>query len=76
MRNLGFPELLVLLGLICLIILLFWKIFKKAGFPGILGLVMIVPILNLIVTFWFAYTEWPVLRELNALRQGRTTAVN
>jgi hypothetical protein len=44
----------------------FWKIFSKAGYPGVLSLAMLVPILNIA---FFLGLEWPVLKELNALRQ-------
>jgi hypothetical protein len=67
MRSIGFPELLVICAFL-FVILPFWKIFQKAGFPGIMSLTLFVPLLNIIVIFWFAYTEWPVLRELNTFR--------
>lgn len=44
----------------------FWKICTKAGFPGPLALLMLVPIANLILPFYIAFADWPVLRQ----RQG------
>ena len=41
----------------------FWKICTKAGFAGPLSLLMLVPIANIILPFYIAFAEWPVLRQ-------------
>jgi len=41
----------------------FWKICTKAGFPGALSLLMLVPLGNLILPFYLAFAEWPALRQ-------------
>jgi hypothetical protein len=46
-----------------LIVLPFWKICTKAGFPGALSLLMIVPIANIVLPFYIAFAEWPTLRN-------------
>jgi hypothetical protein len=38
----------------------FWKIFSKAGFAGALSLLMIVPLVNLIVLYIVAFSEWKI----------------
>ncbi len=43
-------------------IVAFWKICSKAGFPGALGFLMIVPIANIILPLYLAFAEWPALR--------------
>ncbi len=48
-----------------LIILPFWFIFSKAGFPRWLSLLMVVPIVNLIMLYVFAFSDWPSLRKKN-----------
>ena len=45
-------------------ILPYWKIFQKAGFPGALALTQIVPLLGLLVLFYVAFAEWPIHRQL------------
>ena len=40
----------------------FWRICSKAGFPGVLGLLMFVPIANVLLPLYLAFAEWPVLR--------------
>ena len=48
-----------------LIILPFWFIFSKAGFPRWLSLLMVVPIVNLIMVYVFAFSDWPSLQKKN-----------
>jgi len=50
-------------------ILIFCKIFSKAGYSWALGLLMLVPIANIIMLFVLAFAEWPVQRELRSYRQ-------
>jgi hypothetical protein len=62
-RSIGLPELLV----IAVMIVLFWpwaQIFSKAGYSRWLCLTVYVPLLNIIVLFWFAFADWPVLKRL------------
>ena len=41
------------------------KIFSKAGYSPLLGILMIVPAVGLITFFWFAFSNWPVRRRLD-----------
>jgi hypothetical protein len=41
----------------------FWKICTKAGFPGALSLLMLVPVANIILPFYIAFADWPALRQ-------------
>jgi hypothetical protein len=45
------------------------RIFSKAGYSWALGLLMIVPIANLIMPFILAFGDWPIQRELRQLRR-------
>ena len=45
-----------------------WRITQKAGFPGWYSLGLIVPFLNLILILLFAFSEWPIEREVKLLR--------
>jgi len=49
----------------------YWKICTKAGFPGPLALLMLVPIANIILPFYLAFAEWPSLRQ-----SGRGSSVS
>jgi hypothetical protein len=46
-----------------LTVLTFWKICSKAGFPGALSLLMLVPVANVILLFYIAFAEWPALPD-------------
>jgi hypothetical protein len=62
----GLEILIVLLS--CPIIfvipaLAFWKICSKAGFPGPLGLLMLVPVANIVLLLYLAFADWPALNS-------------
>jgi hypothetical protein len=70
----GITEMLVIFLFIIPFIILgalitvipFWKICAKAGFPGALSLLMLVPIANVILPFYIAFADWPALRQRQA----------
>ena len=46
--------------------LIWWpwaKIFAKAGYSCWLGVMMLIPLVNIVMLFWFAVSEWPALRR-------------
>lgn len=61
----------VLVALIVVVIkvVIFCKIFSKAGYSWTLGLLMLVPIANIIMPFFLAFADWPVQKEVRQLRQ-------
>lgn len=61
----------ILMGLIVVIIkvLIFCKIFSKAGYCWALGLLMLVPIANIIMPFILGFGDWPIQKELRLLKQ-------
>ena len=63
MPALGPAELIVLLLLTVLLVWPMWRICTKAGFPGPLGLMSVIPVLNLVLLFFLAFAEWPSLRH-------------
>ena len=50
-------------------VIIYWRIFSKAGYSGALILLMFVPIANIIVLCVLAFGNWPIYKELNYLRQ-------
>jgi uncharacterized membrane protein YhaH (DUF805 family) len=60
---------LIMVAAIVFSVIIYWKIFSKAGYSGALGLLMFVPIANIVVLCILAFGEWPIYRELNQLRQ-------
>ena len=55
------PVHMLVLGL--LLIIPFWQLFSKAGYSGWWGLLMIVPVANLIALYVLAFSNWPALRK-------------
>jgi hypothetical protein len=47
-----------------------WFVAKKAGYEPWYGILMIVPILNLVLLYFFAFTDWPIEEELKRLKGG------
>jgi hypothetical protein len=60
--------LLMILLIFSALISLWGLIFKKAGYSFWLGLLMIIPLVNLVWIIVFACSKWPVLQEVEMLR--------
>jgi hypothetical protein len=56
----GFIGWLLIVGVI--VIWPFWKIFTKAGFSGAMAILMIIPVVNVVMIFYLAFSEWPALK--------------
>ena len=71
--GLCFIGIIVVVGLASLVftILVWWKKFSKAGYSGAMSLLMLVPIGNIVVLLILAFGQWPVLRELQAMKHGQ-----
>ncbi len=63
----GHAELLAISSIFTILVVVtvipYWKICTKAGFPGPLALLMLVPIANIILPFYLAFADWPSLRQ-------------
>lgn len=58
----GFGPLWMLI-VAALVVLPFWRLFEKAGYSGWLGLLMLVPLVNILALYFLAFTDWPVQRK-------------
>lgn len=76
LRSIGLQELLILVFIVVCLVVPQWKIFSKAGYSGALSLAMLVPFVNVIVLWFVAFSDWPVLKELRALRQKPGGAID
>ena len=63
-----FIALFVLIGA-AIKVLIFCKISSKAGYSWALGLLMLVPIADIILAFFLAFADWPVQKKLRKLKQ-------
>jgi uncharacterized membrane protein YhaH (DUF805 family) len=48
---------------------MYWRIIRRTGYSGWWVLMAFVPLGNLIALAFFAFTEWPIQRELAYLRR-------
>ena len=61
--SVGLVELALFVAFLGILVWPMWKICVKAGFPGPLGLLILVPIGNLVLLFYLAFSEWPALNQ-------------
>ena len=66
-----FMVVLALLVIVPIKLLITCMICHKAGYPWTLGLLVLVPIANIVLVFVLAFADWPVRRELRQLKQMR-----
>jgi len=62
---------LLIVTVLIIKVFIFCKIFSKAGYCWALGLLMLVPIVNIIMHFVLAFGDWPIQKELRLLKQQR-----
>lgn len=54
---------LVMLVMAAVVVLPFWFIFSKAGYSRLLGLLMVVPLVNIVLLYFLAFSSWPSLKN-------------
>lgn len=62
-----------ILACIVFAIVMYWRIASKAGYNGALSLLMLVPLANLVLLIFFAFSDWPIEQELRRFRTGGPT---
>lgn len=66
---------IALLGITYLIMAIaMYQFLKKAGLTPWIAILMLVPVANLIVALWAAFTSWPIVREVERLKMLAATA--
>jgi predicted PurR-regulated permease PerM len=66
MESMRLPELLVVLAIAASLVVIVWpaaRICQRAGFPTWLGVLSVVPILNVLLLWYVAVAPWPVARD-------------
>lgn len=53
---------IMFLVMAAIIVVPFWMIFQKAGHTKWLSLLMVIPLVNVIMLYWLAFSKWPSLR--------------
>jgi uncharacterized membrane protein YhaH (DUF805 family) len=66
----------IVLVVVAIKLLICCKIFLKAGYSWALGLLMLIPIVNVIMAFFLAFADWPVNKELRSLKQKQNNTAD
>jgi hypothetical protein len=40
-----------------------WRIAKKMGYPGFIGIMALIPVVNILLAYILAFKQWPALRR-------------
>ena len=68
----GWAELMLVAGflfvMLPLYIIVWGMIFRRAGYSFAMAALMVVPLVNLVWLLIFAFSRWPVQKELDAYR--------
>jgi len=43
----------------------YWRIFSKAGFSGWLSLLILIPLVNIAVLYYVAFSDWKIRQSTN-----------
>jgi hypothetical protein len=56
--------ILATMGLIALVAKVSCNVYEKAGFPKYFGLLLLLPIINLLALYALAFGDWPIHKKL------------
>ena len=66
MGSFSIGHIVILILPIAVIALFFWmivRILRKAGYSGWWSLLMVIPVVNIVMIWVFAYSNWPALKS-------------
>lgn len=53
--------LLWMILLAVVVVIPFWRICSRAGYPGVISLLILIPLANLAFLYFLAFADWPNL---------------
>ena len=62
MGTISLWHLIIGVGYFLLLVIPTWRILERVGRPGWIGVLAVVPIANLVLLWWLAYSRWPAER--------------
>ncbi len=48
-----------MLAIAILMVIPVWRICRRAGYPGWLGILILIPVANLVLLYFIAFASWP-----------------
>ena len=64
MGSLGITEIILILLMLVLPVWVFWRICAKAGYPGAMAQLLLIPVANLVLLGILAFGDWPIHRRM------------
>ena len=61
------------LALCILQVVVFCKIYARAGYSWAMGLLMLIPVVNFVMMLILAFSEWPIQKQVRQLQQQIAT---
>ncbi len=52
-------HLVWMLVMAAVVVIPFWRICSKAGYPGLLSLLILNPLVNVVFLYFLAFSQWP-----------------
>jgi uncharacterized membrane protein YhaH (DUF805 family) len=62
MGSVSILHFLIIIGVLAIYFIPIVKTLQKAGYSGWWSLIVLVPLVNIIMFYVFAFSDWPVLR--------------
>lgn len=59
----GFWDVVPILIIVALAVIPYWKLWQRTGHAGAWGLLMLIPLVNIVSLWVLAFKRWPVLGE-------------
>lgn len=63
--SMGFGHWLWMLLIAAVVIIPVWRICQRTGYPGWLGVLILIPIANLVLLYFIAFSKWTVDKTRN-----------
>jgi hypothetical protein len=54
-----------MLVLASVVVIPVWRICQRAGYPGWIGILILIPVINIFFLYFMAFTDWPALMNRN-----------
>ena len=59
-NTMGIGHWLWMLVIAIVVVIPVWRICRRAGYPGWLGVLMLIPVANLVLLYFIAFADWPI----------------
>ena len=56
---------IILIAIWALIAFAGWRIFSRAGFNGVMGVLFLIPVANFVALLYLAHKDWPAANTKN-----------